>query len=123
MSIFEKRLLYHLVNYDIPDEPRRRAMALCLSRYGTRIDYDEAFKAEMRGQYGPLPEHDGEYETLVDRERFKQMLQAISGLIDPCSDRVCIYSMNNPALAEEPRAIFLGLSAGEDHPPVDGLYA
>jgi hypothetical protein len=121
--MYQGELFNHLIVYMIPDELRRRAMERCLSRHGFRIEYDETFKAEMRAQYGPSPEYDGQYETLLDRRRFQEMLRDIRGILDLSQDRALLFLMNAIDHEGEPNEILLGLSAGEDPPRVEGLYA
>jgi CRISPR/Cas system-associated endoribonuclease Cas2 len=121
--MYRGELLNHLVVYEIPDEIRRRVIVKCLDSCGTRIVYDEPFKSEMKRQYGPYREPDGQYETLLARERFEEMLEFLTRAINPLEDRLRLYLLNAVDHEGEHGAIRLGLAAGEEDPPVDALYA
>jgi CRISPR-associated protein Cas2 len=90
----------YLVCYDVPDARRRVRLAKCLDDFGTRVQYSV-------------------FEVVLDRLLFDKLVDQLTARIDPHSDRVNIYPV---CAACQRRAVFLGLSAGEERPGLELVF-
>ena len=66
--------MFYVISYDIPDDRRRNQLAKVLKGFGTRVQYSV-------------------FEARLTRSQFKQMKQAVNGVINTDEDSVRYYAL------------------------------
>ena len=66
--------MFYVISYDIPDDRRRGQLAKVLKGFGTRVQYSV-------------------FEAHLTRSQFKQMKQAVNGIINTNEDSVRYYAL------------------------------
>jgi CRISPR-associated protein Cas2 len=95
----EARMQY-VVAYDTPDDRRRYRLAKCLNDYGKRVQYSV-------------------FDARLTRQLFDKMVEELTALIVPQSDRVHVYPQ---CAACQARAVFLGTTAGDERPGAEMVF-
>lgn len=74
--IMEQRKFIVLMIYDIVDNKMRTKMVKCLEHYGVRVQKSA-------------------FEALLDRRQYQKMLAESSALIDPATDSLRVYILDD----------------------------
>ena len=72
--------MFHLISYDIPDDPRRSRLAKTLKGFGTRVQYSV-------------------FEAHLSRTEFEELKRAVARVINPDWDSIRYYAFCNACTA------------------------